>query len=227
MTTNFPIPSFANEVDVETHAEFVRVSLKDSSQILTFDHSFHEKTLFYRRIEPAGQALLKACSNKQRSILTILDLTAGWGIDGFILAQHGKQVTMLEQNSLLVSILSVSLDLARGCTRTKSAVNRITLKASNSLNYLRALGSQDNFDCIYMDPMFPDRRSGAKPAKDMQLLQKLTENMDITHCFNLALDKATNRVVVKRPTRANTLTSKKPDFTYKEKTIRFDVYLTR
>jgi hypothetical protein len=33
-------------------------------------------------------------------------------------------------------------------------------------------------------------------------------------------------VVVKRPAKADRLTALKPDIVYREKTIRFDVYLT-
>jgi 16S rRNA (guanine1516-N2)-methyltransferase len=73
--------------------------------------------------------------------------------------------------------------------------------------------------------MFPERKSSAKPAKEMQLLQKLTGNLDVLDCFELALQKATNRVVVKRPAKAETLTQRIPDLTYREKTVRFDVYL--
>ena len=216
-----------DEVVVEKHNDFVRVIIKDSKQSLSFDHSFHNKTLFYQRIEPAKQTILKACSNKNRSIHTVLDLTAGWGIDSFILAQHGKQVTMLEQNPLITSILSASLDAAEKHSRTKQAVGRIDLETCNSHDYLRSLDSHRIFDCIYIDPMFPERKSGAKPAKEMQLLQKLTENLDVLSCFELALQKAANRVVVKRPAKAETLTQRIPDLTYREKTVRFDVYLCR
>lgn len=227
MAAQIPSGTSPDEVAVHNYADFVRITFKDSKQTLFFDHSFHNKALFYQRIAPANQTILKACSNKQRSIHTILDLTAGWGIDSFILAQHGKQVTMLEQNSFIASILSASLRSAEAYSRTKQAVSRITLKACNSLDYLRSLKSHEDFDCIYIDPMFPERKSGAKPAKEMQLLQKLTDNLEVTSCFELALQKATNRVVVKRPAKAETITLKKPDFSYKEKSVRFDIYLSR
>lgn len=227
MATHISSEDLPDEVVVIKHADYVRITFKDSKQSLSFDHSFHNNALFYQRIEPANQAILKACSNKQRSINTVLDLTAGWGIDSFILAQHGKQVTMLEQNSLITSILSTSLDNAAKHSRTKQAVDRMTLKTGNSLDYLRSLENKPGFDCIYIDPMFPQRKSGARPAKEMQLLQKLTDNLDMVSCFEQALQKATNRVVVKRPAKAGTLTSRKPDLSYKEKSVRFDIYLSR
>ncbi|MCP4232737.1 MAG: class I SAM-dependent methyltransferase, partial [Aestuariibacter sp.] len=81
------------------------------------------------------------------------------------------------------------------------------------------------YDCIYLDPMFPAHKSTAKPGKDMQLLQKLTHNLDIEACFELALTKAGNRVVVKRPLKSKPFTDRRVDMSYREKTIRFDVYL--
>lgn len=60
----------------------------------------------------------------------------------------------------------------------------------------------------------------------MQILQRLTDNHGIELVFELALAKAQKRVVVKRPAKAGNLAGIKPDIVYREKTIRFDVYLT-
>ena len=38
-------------------------------------------------------------------------ITAGWGVDSYILARHGQQVTMLENNSLVYAIVAYSLEL--------------------------------------------------------------------------------------------------------------------
>ena len=74
--------------------------------------------------------------------------------------------------------------------------------------------------------MIPNHKSTAKPAKDMQILQHLTDNKNIEECFELALQKARKRVVVKRPAKSRPISSLVPDLVYREKTIRFDVYLT-
>lgn len=220
-----PVP-VKPRITIEQQAESVKVVWADSSETLSFTHSFTDQRLFYQRITASNQTLLKACSNKRHSIHKILDLTAGWGIDGFILAQHGKQVTMLEQNPLIHSVVSRSLLNASKISRTKAAAQRIVLELGNSIDYLQTL-DRDKCDCIYLDPMFPEHKSNAKPGKEMQLLQKLTENLDIEACFELALQKAGNRVVVKRPARATSISSLKPDLSYREKTIRFDIYLTQ
>lgn len=214
------------EISITTKDEGVEVKWSNTLEKIGFTHSFHNSTQFYSRITPVGQGILKACNNKQRSIHTLLDLTGGWGLDSFILAQHGKQVTMLEQNPLLNTVISHSLEIAGRHSYTCAAASRIQLILANSLEFLRSLDDSNDFDCIYLDPMFPAHKSGAKPGKEMQILQKLTENLDIEACFEMALEKASKRVVVKRPAKSPTITDRKPAMTYREKTIRFDVYLT-
>ena len=90
---------------------------------------------------------------------------------------------------------------------------------------LEILHQGQSADCLYLDPMFPDHKSGAKPGKELQILQQLTENRNMDALFHQALQSSGQRVVVKRPLHAAPLENLKPDLQYREKTIRFDVYL--
>jgi len=202
----------------------VIINWHQSPDTLEFRHSYSEVQLL-KRVRQPGQALVKACNNKQHSIKNLLDLTGGWGVDSFILAHHGLRVTMLEQNELVYNISAHSLNCARTINSTSAAANRIELIHTSSADFLFGVDHSINFDCIYLDPMFPDHKSSAKPAKDMQILQHLTDNQNIEQCFELALEKARNRVVVKRPAKSGPISDLAPDLVYKEKTIRFDVYL--
>jgi len=201
------------------------VEINYAAHNIRFQHSFLSGP-YARRAGQPRQALLKACNNKQRNIDSLLDMTGGWGIDSFSLATHGQQVTLLEQNPLVFAIVAYSLSCLTATRAGDSLAGRITLQRVNARDYLQCLGSDQGFDCIYLDPMFPGHKSTAKPAKALQVLQALTENRDIDSCFELALATAHKRVVVKRPARAVTLSDLKPDLVYREKTIRFDVYLT-
>jgi len=192
---------------------------------IRFNHSF-VRGPYARRAGQTNQALLKACNNKQRNINTLLDMTGGWGIDSLSLAVHGQQVTLLEQNQLVFAIVAYSLGCLAATRAGSSLASRITLKRINAYDYLQSADSDAGFDCIYLDPMFPSHKSTAKPAKALQVLQALTENRDIDSCFELALEPARKRVVVKRPARAMKLSDLIPDIVYREKTVRFDVYLT-
>ncbi|MCP4485868.1 MAG: class I SAM-dependent methyltransferase [Gammaproteobacteria bacterium] len=215
----------SGDIKLANLGDGIEIVWADASQSISFVHSF-SRAASYQRLGSTNQAILKACNNKQRSIKTVLDLTAGWGIDSFILARRGKQVTLLEQNEVVFSIVSQSLANALLQKHTEIAAQQIKALRINSLDFLNSLDNNSEYDCIYLDPMFPAHRSTAKPSKEMQLLQKLTNNLDIEACFELALTKASNRVVVKRPVKSAPFVDKPADLTYREKTIRFDVYLT-
>ena len=213
----------ASEVDIEPDDTGVTITHKPLG--LQFRHSLADGPMMRRARQP-GQALLKACKNKQRSIRHVLDTTAGWGADGLTLASHGQSVTWLEKEPLVHAILEYSLARLESRPENADVAGRLALKQTNAADYLRALPRDHDFACILLDPMFPAHKSGAKAGKEMQILQALTENQDIEACFELALEKAINRVVVKRPLKAPVISPRKPDLCYREKTIRYDVYLT-
>ena len=212
-------------LDIVTTDDGVIIELFLPPDRLRFRHSYVESG-FFKRAQQSSQALLKACNNRQRGIHTVLDLTGGWGMDSFILAQHGQRVTMIEHDRLIYSISTHSLECARSIRRSKAAANRIETIHVDAFEFLQSLGKEEHFDCIYLDPMFPSHHSSAKPAGEMQILQYLTSNDDIDRCFDLALRKAGSRVVVKRPAKAAPLADSSPDLVFREKSIRFDVYLT-
>jgi 16S rRNA (guanine1516-N2)-methyltransferase len=208
---------------VRADATGVEIELPDSG--LRFHHSFISGPVVRRAAQPT-QLLLKACNNKQRSINSILDVTAGWGVDSFILARHGREVTMLEQDPLVYACVAYSLELLAADASASDTAARMKIEHDNANHYLRRLANDREYDCIYLDPMFEAHKSGAKPAKEMQVLQAITANLDIEDCFESALLKAGKRVVVKRAARAAPLCASKPDLAYRSKSIRFDIYLT-
>ncbi|MCK5661894.1 MAG: class I SAM-dependent methyltransferase, partial [Thiotrichaceae bacterium] len=141
------------------------------------------------------------------------------------LATHGQHITMIEQNSLIFMCLNFLLNIVKHDHPDEKVYQQLKLINENSVEFL---SSKDTgfADCLYLDPMFPAHKSSARPGKELQILQLLTSNLNIEALFELALQKAKYRVVVKRPIHATTLSDRKPDIIYKEKTIRFDVYLT-
>lgn len=186
-----------------------------------FRHGFQEPSLL-RRAGQGSQGLLKACRNKRGSIEEAFDLTAGWGRDAYLLAANGLRVTLIEQQPLIAHCLEYLLEIARA-DDAQSPCHRMELVKGDSLNWLNTVGRQA--DCLYLDPMFPEHKSGARPGKELQILQRLTQNLDIEALFEQALQSARQRVVVKRPLHASPLLQRKPPLQYREKTIRFDVYL--
>jgi len=216
--------ALCQQLEFEMLNDGLIVNLRQTPDNIRYKHSYSERN-FFKRAQQSNQALVKSCNNKARNIKTVLDLTGGWGLDCFILACHGQNVTCIEQNQLLHMIGTYSLNCARAIKHSTTAANRIAMIHGDSVDYLHHSGGASRFDCIYLDPMFPEHKSGAKSAKGLQILQKLTLNQDIDMCFELALQKAGKRVVVKRPAKSPPISDLSPDLVYREKTVRFDVYL--
>ena len=208
---------------IEATEQGVEIDLTGAG--LRFVHSFVSGPLA-KRISQSAQLLLKACNNKQRSIHRVLDLTAGWGVDALILASHGHPVTLLEHNPLVHWVVAHSLQQLAGTTEGESIAGLLTLEQAEASQFLRDLPDEHDFDCIYLDPMFAAHKSGAKPSKEMQILQALTANSEMESCLDLARSRARKRVVVKRGARAAPLGGATPDLVQRAKTIRFDIYLT-
>ena len=200
------------------------VCIQWAEQNISYEHSFFSGELA-RRARQSNQAILKACSNRRKTINSVLDLTGGWGQDSLILASHGKQVTLLEQNATVFGVVEKSLQAVARHDPDHPLLSQLTIFNTRADIFLQSTEATA-FDCIYLDPMFPAHKSGAKPSKSLQLLQQITDNESIERSFDLALQKAANRVVVKRPLKAPNLVSQQPDQVLKEKTIRFDIYLT-
>jgi len=215
----------ASPVELQLEPDDRGVGIDLRAPPLRWYHSFVTGALA-RRARQADQALLRACNSKQRNIASVLDMTGGWGADSLTLAWHGQRVLMLEQSSLLAGILEYSLACLAHSDAGREPAERMAVDCANSAEFLQERDADDGFDCIYLDPMFPPHRSSAQPAKEMQILQALTGNSDIELCFAQALARARRRVVVKRPAKAPGLHEAKADIVYREKSVRFDVYLT-
>lgn len=213
------LPLF-NKPDTDCYIEF-----NEEGPSLVFDQlkqtlrhrvDFNNATLI-QRSKSQNQALIKAFKDKQTPIKRILDATAGWCRDSFILAQNGFNITSLEHSSSVYFLCNDALQKL-----FKSQQLDLKLIHQNSYQYL----SQTNVtvDAIYLDPMFPEHSYKAKNKKELQVLQALTENHDIENLFHLSLQKARRRVVVKRAIKSPFLCELNPSFQFKEKTIRFDIY---
>ena len=206
----------------QSHSDFLLEFIGDGVIVhnkelnLRYCHSFLN-TKFQQREQAQNQHLLKAFKTKNHTIHSILDVTAGWCRDSFILARNGYQLTAVEQSALLYCLNKTALELYQ-----KEHTLNLNLQHANALDYLAE--TSQTFDAIYLDPMFPQHKNQAKNKKELQVLQSITQNTDMEAVFELALQKAKQRTVVKRPINASFLAHKKPDFQYLGKTIRFDVY---
>lgn len=185
---------------------------------LTID--FLQGTLAYRQKQAlAKEALIKACGIKGDYRPTIVDVTAGLGRDAFILASAKCRVILCEAHPVIAALLQDGL---------KRLLSKKALDMQLLIGDARVLlpSIPEAFDIVYLDPMFPPRNKTALVKKDMQILQHLTHDLpyDNENLFQVALQYAKKRVVVKRPDYAAPLTKEKVSFSIHTKHHRFDVY---
>ncbi|MGJ8687280.1 MAG: class I SAM-dependent methyltransferase, partial [Spongiibacteraceae bacterium] len=91
--------------------------------------------------------------------------------------------------------------------------------------YLQALAVDDFPDVVYLDPMFPMSKKTALVKKEMRLFHSLVGEDDGGEALlAVALQRATHRVVVKRPPKADYLAGRKPQLSVSGKAVRFDIY---
>lgn len=173
-----------------------------------------------------GERLVKALGRRGPRGARVLDATAGLGRDGFLLAQAGCKVTLLERNPVLFVMLRAALEAALRDPLAVSAAERIQLVYGDSVNWMQT--TTQELDIVYLDPMFPARSKSAAVKKEAKLLQMLThgEPVDDAELLREALNRARERVIVKRPLHAPHLGGRKPDYSLSGRSTRFDVLLS-
>ena len=116
---------------------------------------------------------------------TLLDLTAGFGIDDIYFAKRAKYIVCVEQNELLVDLLQHNFDCL--------GMNNYSCVNADAENYIL---NAENFDVIYLDPARRDENknkvfdiASSQPnilkiidllkAKSKRLIFKLSPMMDL------------------------------------------------
>jgi 16S rRNA (guanine1516-N2)-methyltransferase len=172
-----------------------------------------------RRQKQGKDLIAKAVGVKGSYRPTVIDATAGLGQDAFTLAAYGCQVKMVERSPVIAALLTDGLARAQDL----EPISRLSLQPGDAKEILRKLGARE---VIYLDPMYPDLGKSAAKRKEMRLFREVVgDDLDVEELFEVALETATKRVVVKRPLKAPELA--KPSFVVRGTTLRFDVYLTK
>jgi 16S rRNA (guanine1516-N2)-methyltransferase len=171
--------------------------------------------LNYQRKVIAKDPFLRAIG---RNRTNVLDVSAGLAIDAVFLAQHGHSVTAVERNPLLFTLLSYAKKRSENLSRLK-----INFEFADANKYVQEKVQKDQFDCIYFDPMFPDKAKTALPKQEMVLFRQLVGNDQDAEAVVETLLKTKTRVVVKRPAHAGPVLPS-PANAFESKLIRFDIY---
>lgn len=171
-----------------------------------------------------GQALPKAIGMKGGKNPKVVDATAGLGRDSFLLASLGAEVIMIERSAHMHKLLS------EGMARAKDAggdvaevIKRMSLLHGDSKEILPTLSPE----IILIDPMHPPRTTSSLVKKEMRLTREIVGfDEDSADLAKIALDCASNRVVLKWPRRADPMEGiRAPSHQIIGKSTRYDVFM--
>ena len=177
-----------------------------------------------RRDRLAHELLVRAARVHGSEHPVALDATAGLGEDSLLLAAAGFEVTLVEHDPVIATLLRDGLERAANEPQLEDVVARMTLVEGDSVEVLAGLAVAP--DVVYLDPMFPAKRKDAATKKKLQLFQMLESpcaNED--QLMHAALAARPRKVVVKRPLKGPFLAGKKPSSSLTGKVVRYDVYV--
>lgn len=174
-----------------------------------------------------GQALARAVGIKGPYLPSIIDATAGFGKDAFVLACLGCRVTLLERSPVIAALLYNGIQRALANPEVAAIVEKhMQLLNIDAREYLSTTDHPPQADVIYLDPMFPQRTKSALVKKEMRLFKTIVgDDADAGELLAVALGRANRRVVVKRPRLAPPLQGPAPAYALQGKSIRYDIYI--
>ncbi len=157
--------------------------------------------------QPLARALGIARLQATGRQVTLVDATAGLGVDAWQAAALGADVTLLEQNPIVHALLADALARARACrdSRVQVLAQRMHLIRTDARAWLRhgsGGASVPRPQLVYLDPMYPAQRRRARSRKGIESLHALVPPGDDEGLLDAALLAASVRVVVKRPVGA-------------------------
>lgn len=171
---------------------------------------------------PKKDLLAQAVGKKT---VSIVDATTGWAQDSLALFRMGYQVTCIERSPVMAALIKDGFQrLAFKDWVQKRQLTPPKLLMGNAIELLAKLPEKP--DCIYLDPMFPQKRKqSAATRKSMAILRDiLGDDLDSQALFDAAWAATGKRVVVKSPDYAEPLGGK-PSESLQGKLLRYDVYL--
>lgn len=169
-----------------------------------------------------GELLVKAAKIRRTdSKLIAVDATAGLGEDSLLLAASGFQVLLCESDPIIAALLRDSMERASQVPELSESISGMTLHECDSVDFLNNL--EFTPDLVYLDPMFPERKKSGLIKKKFQLLHVLEapcENGE--ELVRAAVAASPQKIVIKRPLKAESLAGIKPGYSIKGKSIRYD-----
>lgn len=203
----------------------------------------------YSRFSHRGKnELIAKAIGMSKDYRHVLDLTLGLAQDAWFLTELGAQVVGFERSALVYLLVSDAqrranqnlkkhLLLSAFASSLQIVQQQLSLPSSISdflkLNLGAVYTDQvhelwANVDwsstVLYLDPMFPEKNKTALPRKEMQIFRGwVGADEDALQLLKLAMQLPVDRIVVKRPLRAEPLLDK-VTHSFEGKTVRYDLY---
>ncbi len=206
--THYPLPRF-------------RLTFMDGALALVDGRNLRSKpitiparpTSRIAKTELLGQAI-------GRKTKTVIDATAGWGKDAFLMARMGFAVTAIEISPAIAAMLADGIER----NRSLNPFLQISHRFGDFTSSCRQL--QPRPDAVYLDPLYPPgRKKSVKVKRRMEILKSLAAaESKFDELFQAAMAVSAKRVVVKRPHFAPVHQSHKLSFSLTGKLVRYDVY---
>lgn len=149
---------------------------------------------------------------------TVIDATAGWGRDMFLMWLMGYDVVAVERSAVVGALL---LDGLERLEQYEPGPIYPGVEVTEATGFL----ARHNADCVYLDPMFAPRKKASPLAKrPLRVLRELVgDDDDRSQLFDAAWQAASSRIVVKRPNHAKPWRA--PDQSFSGKIMTYDLYL--
>ena len=150
---------------------------------------------------------------------SILDCTGGFARDAAVLASLGNNVTLIDRNPLIMSLLVDAREKIKS-DDIRYIFSRIKIRFGNCIEFIR--NTCKHFDYLYFDFMFNINKS-ALPSKNEQFLREIVkndinENVDIIH---ETIQRVRSKIIIKEHISSNDYDNFDIINTYKGKTVKY------
>ena len=155
----------------------------------------------------------------KKNQLMVLDCTGGFAKDSAIISSLGNNVTMIEENLIVMRILKDAMSRIQN-REVNSIFKRITTKLGSCLDYIKTTNKK--YDYIYFDFMFSTSNT-ALPSKREQFLRKIVKNdININKAIvDEVLQRVGCKVIIKEHIKSNNYQHLDIINTYKEKVVKY------
>lgn len=172
---------------------------------------------YIRKAHRGKNELIAKALGLSKGKVKIFDATMGLAQDAWFLAQLGAEIEGCERSPVVYLLLADALQRAREPL--------LQIHYGDSIQWLRSHPTA--YSSVYIDPMFPEKKKSALPRKEMRIFKKwVGEDLDATDLLKTALESTAERVVVKRPLRAEALAAG-VIHSFEGQTVRYDLYSRR